>query len=260
MITGDDPTNIANWTSLTNTGANVVSVNNQTGAVTLAASDVGAATTAQGTLADSALQSGANISTLTNDSGYITSADGGNAATLDSIDSTSFLRSDVADAKTTGDLTINDGINLEFGTGGDFAAFHNGNNMFVDFQVSNQSLNIRDSSNSTIFKFEESNANFTADGDVTAFSDIRLKKNIETIADALEKVSQIRGVVYDRVDHVSKRQSGVIAQEVEAVLPEVVHTNEDGIKSVAYGNLAGLLIEAIKELKAEVEHLKGGIN
>jgi len=48
----------------------------------------------------------------------------------------------------------------------------------------------------------------------------------------------------------------VIAQEVEKVLPEVVTTTEDGTKTVAYGNLVGLLIESIKELKAEVEELK----
>jgi hypothetical protein len=55
-----------------------------------------------------------------------------------------------------------------------------------------------------------------------------------------------------------KRKTGVIAQEVERVLPEVVSTDpEDGIKSVAYGNVVGLLIEAIKELKEEVDQLKG---
>ena len=58
----------------------------------------------------------------------------------------------------------------------------------------------------------------------------------------------------------TKRQSGVIAQEVEAVLPEVVDTDEEGIKSVAYGNMIGLLIESIKELKAEVETLKAEKN
>ena len=54
------------------------------------------------------------------------------------------------------------------------------------------------------------------------------------------------------------RKIGLIAQEVEQVLPEVVSTNEeDGIKSVAYANVVGLLVEAIKELKDEVDHLKG---
>jgi hypothetical protein len=54
-----------------------------------------------------------------------------------------------------------------------------------------------------------------------------------------------------------KRKTGVIAQEMERVLPEVVSTADDGIKSVAYGNVVGLLIEAIKELKEEVDQLKG---
>lgn len=101
-----------------------------------------------------------------------------------------------------------------------------------------------------------SSGSLTASGNVTAYSDINLKENIEVIPNALTKLSEIRGVTYDRKDLVGRRQAGVIAQEVEAVLPEVVMTNEEGIKSVAYGNLVGLLIEAVKELKAEVETLK----
>ena len=98
-------------------------------------------------------------------------------------------------------------------------------------------------------------------GDVTAFSDITLKENIEVIPGALDKVSEIRGVTFTRKDREdNQRQAGVIAQEVEAVLPEVVSTNDNGIKSVAYGNLVGLLIEAVKELKAEVETLKAERN
>lgn len=93
---------------------------------------------------------------------------------------------------------------------------------------------------------------FIATGDVTAFSDVRLKDNIETIDNALDKVSSLRGVYFDRD---GERGTGVIAQEVEEVLPEVVHDGED-YKSVAYGNMVGVLIEAIKELKAEIEELK----
>ena len=86
---------------------------------------------------------------------------------------------------------------------------------------------------------------FTASGDVCAYSDVRLKNNIFTIDNALEKVSKLRGVIYEKD---SKESIGVIAQEVEEVIPEVVNTDSDGIKSVAYGNMVGLLIEAIKEL------------
>ena len=70
-------------------------------------------------------------------------------------------------------------------------------------------------------------------------------------------MSAIRGVTYNRNDiEDAPRHSGVIAQEVEKVLPEVVQTDEDGIKTVAYGNMVGLLIEAIKEQQAQIDELK----
>jgi hypothetical protein len=94
--------------------------------------------------------------------------------------------------------------------------------------------------------------NVTADGNVTAYSDERLKSNIRTIDNALDKVDQLRGVYFDRD---GKAGTGVIAQEVEKVLPEVV-MNGPEYKSVAYGNIVGLLIEAIKELQAKVEELE----
>ena len=77
----------------------------------------------------------------------------------------------------------------------------------------------------------------------------------------MEKVLTLRGVTYNRTDLTNKnRQSGVIAQEVEQVLPEVVQENEEGIKSVAYGNMIGLLIESIKELKRNVDDLTAELN
>ena len=97
---------------------------------------------------------------------------------------------------------------------------------------------------------------FTATGDITAYSDERLKSEVQTIDNALELVDSLRGVYYTKDD---KRGVGVIAQETEKVLPEVVHDQEDGYKSVAYGNIVGVLIEAIKELKAEIAELKDGI-
>lgn len=93
-------------------------------------------------------------------------------------------------------------------------------------------------------------------GDITAFSDIRLKTNIEKIENALDKVCQLSGYTYDMNN---KRSTGVIAQEIEKVLPEVVQDREDGYKTVAYGNMIGLLIEAIKELKEEIKVIKNGI-
>ena len=98
----------------------------------------------------------------------------------------------------------------------------------------------------------------TATGDVTAFSDIRLKENVETIDNALDKVKSMRGVTYTKD---GKDGLGVIAQEVEEVVPQVVHTVDDdiGTKSVAYGNLVGLLIEAVKEQQKQIDTLKNDI-
>ena len=117
-------------------------------------------------------------------------------------------------------------------------------------------LKFRDNT-TTRFTFARTTGNFTATGDVTAFSDITLKKNIELIPNALDKVLSLRGITYNRIDIENEpKQSGVIAQEVEKVLPEVVATNDEGIKSVAYGNMVGLLIEAIKEQQQQIDELK----
>jgi|DEB0MinimDraft_12_1074336.scaffolds.fasta_scaffold02904_7 hypothetical protein len=94
----------------------------------------------------------------------------------------------------------------------------------------------------------------TFNNDVTAFSDERLKSDIETIDSALDKVTNMRGVTFDRD---GRRGTGVIAQEMQKVMPEVVH-DEGEYMSVAYGNLVGVLIEAIKELEAKVEKLENG--
>lgn len=95
----------------------------------------------------------------------------------------------------------------------------------------------------------------TASGDVTAFSDERLKENIQTIDDALNKTTQLSGYTFNKIGD-TRRHAGVLAQEIQQVLPEVVTENEDGMLSVAYGNIVGLLIQAVKELKNEVDLLK----
>lgn len=115
-----------------------------------------------------------------------------------------------------------------------------------------------------------------ATGNITAFagapSDFRLKENITTIPNALSMVSSMRGVMYDWTDEYlkslkidvnglfPKRDTGVIAQEMQTVLPEVVFAKNNGELSVKYEKIVGVLIEAIKELKAEVDTLKEKIN
>ena len=99
----------------------------------------------------------------------------------------------------------------------------------------------------------------TFNNDVTAFSDRRLKTDIEPITNALPKVMQMQGVYYKRNDvEDAREQVGVIAQDMEEIVPEVVLTADDDMqtKSVDYGKLCAVLIESIKELKAEIDELK----
>ncbi len=112
---------------------------------------------------------------------------------------------------------------------------------------------------STKLTFNPSTGNLVAAGTVTANSDENLKTNIETISDALGKVLSLRGVEYDRIDN-GEHQIGVIAQEVEKVIPDIVYPKGPApdyeVKSVAYGNLVALLIEAIKEQNLRIDELE----
>ncbi len=98
-------------------------------------------------------------------------------------------------------------------------------------------------------------------------SDERWKKNIEPLVNSLEKVDQLQGVSYDwRIDEypdqgfIEGKQIGLIAQDVEEVIPEIVHTNDEGYKSISYEKLTAVLVEALKELKAENVELKARIS
>ncbi len=92
-----------------------------------------------------------------------------------------------------------------------------------------------------------------------ATSDIRLKKEIKPLENSLEKICSLQGVEFEFINDLMKRKNlGFIAQDIEQIIPEVVSTNEKGdqYKSVAYGNIVALLVEAIKELREEVKQLK----
>ena len=100
--------------------------------------------------------------------------------------------------------------------------------------------------------------NIYANGDVSAYSDRRVKTKIEVIPEALKKVQKLSGYTYERTDFTNEdgtpvTQTGVIAQEVLEVLPEAVRGSEEDHYSVAYGNMVGLLIEAIKEQQVTIE-------
>lgn len=105
--------------------------------------------------------------------------------------------------------------------------------------------------------------NIFATGDVTtnySISDVRLKENIEVIDNALEKVKEVGGYTFNYIERPDERVSGVIAQEIEKILPGVVYeTNEEGYKGVRYDNIIPLLIQAIKELNDKVEKLESQV-
>tara|TARA_R110000796_G_scaffold207225_2_gene323548 strand:+ start:5069 stop:6190 length:1122 start_codon:yes stop_codon:yes gene_type:complete len=108
-------------------------------------------------------------------------------------------------------------------------------------------------SSNVVVSGDISGVNITASGDINTTSDRKVKTNIVPIDNALAKTLQIDGVYYNRIGE-DTRKVGVIAQDIERILPEVV-TGSD-LKSVSYGNIVGLLIEAIKELNKEVQELK----
>jgi hypothetical protein len=111
-----------------------------------------------------------------------------------------------------------------------------------------------------IFLDGTGNADFTGTVNVVSLnqtSDARLKKNISTLTSGLATINRLRGVRYNWKDE-SKPQNkiGFIAQEVEEILPELVHTKADGFKAVNYAEMTAVLVEAVKELTAQVEALK----
>ena len=102
----------------------------------------------------------------------------------------------------------------------------------------------------------------TSDGDITAFnsaSDRKLKENIEVIDNAIDKVMSLSGYTFNYIGR-EEKMSGVIADEVESVLQEVVYEFDGEYKAVRYGNMMGLIIEAIKDLKFDINELKEKVN
>ena len=92
----------------------------------------------------------------------------------------------------------------------------------------------------------------------TSSSDRRLKENIEIISDPLVKIKQINGITFNYKDN-KHQGAGVIAQDVEKVLPQLVSSDQDGFKSVLYDGLIGLLIEAIKDQQKQIDILSNEI-
>jgi len=119
--------------------------------------------------------------------------------------------------------------------------------------------------NAVLFTFTQG-GDFTAAGNVTAYSDRKLKDNFEPISDAVNKVLQLNGVTFTRIDKedTAQRYAGLIAQDVEPVLPEAVQKNDTmsygEVLSVDYNGTIALLVEAIKEQQAHINRLEQQIN
>jgi hypothetical protein len=122
--------------------------------------------------------------------------------------------------------------------------------------LSSNNYIIYNESGTDALTISKTNSNATFAGTITENSSLRYKENVETIKYGLDKVLQMRGVTYDKKDN-GVKEMGVIAEEIYDVLPEVVLKNEEGdIDSVSYGRITAVLIEAIKDLKKEIEDLK----
>jgi len=155
---------------------------------------------------------------------------------------------------TTGD-TLN-GFRINSVSGGLYFDVRNTGDQIIYRDYDGASVNDR-------FKMDMSAGTFTASGNLIAFgspSDKRLKENIKPIDSALDKVIKLQGVTFDwkKSDSILdiKQDVGFIAQDVQKVIPELVRENEDGMLSMRHQGIAPILLEAIKELKAEIEELK----
>ena len=215
------------------------------------------ATTLAGSLPYSSLTGTPTIPTnnnqLTNGAGYITSYTDTNttysAGTGLSLSGTTFNNTITNNNQlTNGAGYVTSDTNTTYSAGTGMSLSGTTFNCTIDSPSEVGLGNLSSSGNSL-------SGNFTATGNVTAYSDERLKDNIQTIDNALDKVSQMRGVTFTKDDKLS---SGVIAQEMEQVAPELVQDGE--YKSVAYGNTVGYLIEAIKQLKERNEKLELIVN
>ena len=156
----------------------------------------------------------------------------------------------------TGGLTIRgNSINIGNATSGEKQLFlsNDSRTVYLYNNAAGTNAGLYDQTASINRWYTDVSGNFVAYGNVTAYSDIRLKTDLQQIPNALAKVEQLTGYTYTRTD-TGERQTGLVAQEVEKVLPEAVLQGEQ--LSLAYGNMVGLLVEAVKELSARVKELE----
>jgi hypothetical protein len=160
------------------------------------------------------------------------------------------------DNTTVGSIGVTDGDNLFISS---TASAHGGlkfNNTAMAAYVDGANSDGTMSIGTSVVRFKDLYLSGTANAaNFNTTSDATLKTNVETLSGSLDAVTSLRGVSFDWLEN-GGSEIGVIAQEVEAVLPDVVSTNASGIKSVKYGNMVAVLIEAIKEQQAQIDELK----
>jgi hypothetical protein len=167
--------------------------------------------------------------------------------------------SNLATAIFTGNVTANayygDGSNLTGITAGATLSAASGSQRVVLTSLTSGTMTTAATDADLTFN---ASTNTLSSGVFTSTSDKNKKKNIRRIENATEILNEIRGVRFDWKSN-NQPSVGVIAQEVEKVLPELVHTVDDGTKTVSYGNLVAVLIEALKEQQEQIDELKKAI-
>ena len=273
---------------LTKANINISGFNNDSGFID--GSALNADNLSSGTIPDARFPatlpavSGANLTNLDADalaSGTVPDArfpatlPAANGSALTNLDASNLASGTVANARLDAQLQDVAGLAV---TNGNFIVGNGSNFVAESGSTARDSLSLGTSNDVQFDSFGVGTAasgttgEIRATNDVTAFysSDKSLKENIKNIEHPLEKISQINGVTFDWTEEyikqhggedkyfVRKNDVGVIAQEIEKVLPQVVATRENGIKAVKYDRIVALLIESVKELKKEIEELKSG--
>ncbi len=201
-----------------------------------------------------------NDATFNTGSGVLSLTGSGSAGASVDLDGRYYVRGDHVD--------LNDDKKVQFGTGDDYEVSFNGSHLYIhQNQNTANDIYITNVAEANKFFFNVSTGDFHADGDIIAYSnsvsDEKLKENITIVENAVDKVQQLRGVEFTWKKD-GEKSAGVIAQDVEKVLPQAVKEKDimgegEVVKTVNYDTMSALFIEAIKEQQEQIEALKAEI-
>jgi len=245
--------NISNTEAVRFNGGGATSVVRSGNTITISSTDTNTNTDTVTRIKGQSGSPSLNSGDITFNGGGATSvSQSGNTITISSTDTNTDTNTQLTAAQVRANFS--GGTNVSISSTGVISSTDTNTNT-VTSNVAGNGISVSAATgSSTIAMTGSFTGTFTASADVVAFSDKKLKDNIQTLDGS--KVFDMRGVSFNRNDQDGKLSSGVIAQELEHIAPELIHESEDGTKGVAYGNTVGYLIEAIKLLKAEIEELK----